>query len=114
MNFLSLRLWIIQPCCHPTLLRHGPTPRCNEAIGIGPGNVHCDVRSFEPTRPGSLPFFSRNQIFDHMSAIDDFDRAVAGGHQFLVSRDAHLVIDRGGEVFDAQRVIFRLRRGRIG
>ena len=36
----------------------------------------------------------------NLAAVDDLDRPVAGGHQFLVGDDAQQVVDRGGQVLD--------------
>src|SRR5690606_29823719 len=60
---------------------------------------------------------SRNRSGEHrrddLAAIDDLDRPVARSHQLLVGLDAQTVINGGGPVFDAQRIVFGLAGGRV-
>src|SRR5438034_1192952 len=53
------------------------------------------------------------QVLPQFAFVHDDDRPVARGEQFLVRVDAELVVDGVRQVFDRERVVLRLARGRV-
>ena len=51
---------------------------------------------------------SSEQILDDLAAVDDLDRAVARGHQFLVGHNAQQVVNGRGQVFRTNRIALGL------
>src|SRR5439155_25535187 len=66
-----------------------------------------------PARSRIRPGGSAQQLVADLAAVDDLDRPVAGGHQFLVGDDAELVVDGRGQVLGADRVALRLAGGGV-
>jgi len=57
---------------------------------------------------------SGDDVADEIATVDDFDGAVAWGHEFLVGDDAELVVDGGHDVFDGDRVEVGFGGGGVG